>query len=175
LQSGLQELVIRNAGGSNLLINSLTLGGTNAAQFVLQDNNVYPLSLGQGDTARVSVAFAPSSTGLKQANVDIAANTGNYQVPLSGTGTFGVGITEPVDKTINVFPLPASTFLHVTYPGGLENVKLFNMAGQLQCERSCGGKPIITIDLKGFSNGTYQLISTGTDGSRHSVTVMVHK
>jgi hypothetical protein len=173
MQSAFQKLVIKNAGTGNLLLNSLALGGSNVSHFMLQDTNTYPISLGQGDSAMVSVAFSPSSNGLKQAQLDIMTNTGNYQVPLTGTGVYGVGITEPQINTVSVFPVPANELIQVAYPGGLKNIKLFNGSGQLKYEQSYDGTSPITFNVKVYSNGIYRLQCTGSDGTKHTVSVVI--
>jgi hypothetical protein len=173
LQSGVQNLVIRNTGGGTLLINSVDKNGTNAAQFILQDNNSYPISLVHGDSAVVSVAFAPSSTGLKTASVDISASTGFYQVPLSGTGTSGVGLEEFDHKVVSVFPNPAGEFLRIFSSSALQNIKMVTLSGQLQYEKSCNGQSFLNIGVTSFNNGVYSLRCETEDGAVHFIPVII--
>ncbi len=174
-QSPWVDIVISNTGAGTLLINNLVLSGSNISQFVLQDNNTYPVSIGPADSAVVSVAFAPTSVGMKSASVNISTNTGNHQVPLTGTGGYGVGLSENGENAITVFPNPAKESLNVSYPGGLKSIRFYDISGSLKYERSCSGKQLLTIDLTGFSNGIYNLRCTANDGSQHSVSVVVRR
>ncbi len=172
-QSPWVDIVIRNTGAGTLLINNLVLSGNNISQFVLQDNNTYPVSIGPADSAVVSVAFAPTSIGMKSASVNISTNTGNHQVPLTGTGGYGVGVSEEGDEVLTVYPNPASTSTQVSIPGGTENLRIYNSSGQLVYENLCGGKRIHVIDVKDLPNGIYAVQSTGQYGLVHSLKLVI--
>lgn len=83
-----QQFTISNNGGGTLTITSgnISLTGTNANQFALADSNTYPISLTAGQTAKVYVRFAPTTSGYKSANLTIVDNTvdATQNVPLSG-------------------------------------------------------------------------------------------
>jgi hypothetical protein len=85
-----QVFTISNTGVGTLVINpAISISGTNADQFILTDGNTYPLNLTTGQTATVSVAFMPTSEGVKNANLIIVDNLGaktSNSVPLTGTG-----------------------------------------------------------------------------------------
>lgn len=164
IQSPFSELVIRNEGGSILMVNNLVLMGNHVSQFILQDNNTYPISIGQGDSAIVSVAFLPSSAGLKEAFIDINTNLGDFQAPLSGKGVFGVGLNEPRNNTFTVFPNPVTTHVNIAFLSGMESVRLYNSNGQLLLEKLCEGAANVTIDMKNFSKGLYFIQMAGSDG-----------
>ncbi len=96
-QSQPQTFVLRNDGGGTLTISSVVLTGTDVSQFILTDNNIYPVSLNQGQSITVDVRFAPTSLSNKSANLTITHNASGSptDVPLTGTG---------VDYTITTFP-----------------------------------------------------------------------
>lgn len=83
-----QQFTISNSGGGTLTITSgnISLTGTDANQFALADSNTYPISLTAGQTAKVYVRFAPTTSGYKSANLTIVDNTvdATQNVPLSG-------------------------------------------------------------------------------------------
>lgn len=85
-----QVFTISNTGAGTLIIDpAISISGTNADQFILTDGNTYPLSLTVGQSATVSVAFMPTSEGVKNANLIIVDNLGaktSNSVPLTGTG-----------------------------------------------------------------------------------------
>jgi len=83
-----QVFTITNTGGGALSINNggISISGTDASQFLLIDNNSYPINLTNGQTAQVRVLFAPTSTGAKSANLHIDDNTGGHDIAITGTG-----------------------------------------------------------------------------------------
>ena len=174
-QSPSRELVMKNSGSGNLLINSVALGGANVSQFQLTDNNSYPISLGYGDSAIVSVAFFPTSSGNKAADVDFSTNTGSFQVSLSGKGIPGVGITELKKKTITVTPNPAASFVTVNSLEEIEVVKMYNRIGQLVFEKPCKGLKSQIIDVTEFKPGLYFIFAVAANGSGLKVPVIISR
>lgn len=84
-----QTFTIRNNGTGILQINSVQKSGTDVSQFILTDNNTYPVSLAMNQAITVSLVFLPTSIGEKSANLQITDNlTGKsvHLVPLSGSG-----------------------------------------------------------------------------------------
>jgi len=83
-----QVFTISNTGGGTLSIDpgGLILSGPDAGNFLLSDNNTYPVNLNNGQSTTVSVQFAPNSTGAKSINMHIDNNAGPIDIPLSGTG-----------------------------------------------------------------------------------------
>jgi len=88
-ESANQVFTISNTGGGTLVIDpAVSITGTNADQFMLTDGNTYPLNLTAGQSATVSVAFMPTSAGVKEASLVIVDNLakGTNNIPLTGTG-----------------------------------------------------------------------------------------
>ena len=97
-----QTFTFSNTGIGTLDISGVALSGQNPGEFVLTDGNSYPLSLAEGQSATLQVAFDPTSGGAKTANIVFTrAGDGKtvYNVPLSGMG---------VDPTIVSFPFRES-------------------------------------------------------------------
>ncbi|MDZ4121182.1 MAG: choice-of-anchor D domain-containing protein, partial [Candidatus Cloacimonadaceae bacterium] len=91
-----QEFIISNSGGGTLIINSLSIQGSNT--FSIQNPPTLPLNLGAGISTTINVAFAPTADGAFTANlviVDNLASKASRTVPLTGTG---------FDSQITVFP-----------------------------------------------------------------------
>jgi hypothetical protein len=83
--SGAQVVTISSTGTSPLLINSITIAGTNAGDFA-QTNNCGS-SLAPGSSCTINVTFAPTAAGLRSATLSISDNVpGTPTVALSGTG-----------------------------------------------------------------------------------------
>ncbi|MDD3664551.1 MAG: choice-of-anchor D domain-containing protein [Bacteroidales bacterium] len=83
-----QLFTIENSGTGTLTLEtgSITLTGADADQFTITDNNTYPINLTAGQTATVSVAFAPTTAGSKTANLQLVHNAAGSptSVALSG-------------------------------------------------------------------------------------------
>jgi len=90
--SAAQAVRLVNSGSSALSISSITLTGTNAADFA-QSNNC-PASLAVNATCTVNVTFTPASPGARSANLTFTdSDAGSPQnVALSGTGTTTIPI-----------------------------------------------------------------------------------
>src|SRR6185436_7884724 len=74
--SNSQAITISNTGNFTLTIpaGGLTFTGTDAAQFVITSPTTLPLAIAPGATADIQVAFAPTSTGVKVATLNIQSN-----------------------------------------------------------------------------------------------------
>ncbi|MGE0127958.1 MAG: choice-of-anchor D domain-containing protein [Blastocatellales bacterium] len=81
------SIEIRNDGASNLVVNELKMVGQNTADFHFTAE--WPFTLLPGDRRPIIVSFAPTSTGAKQAVLQIISSAGNQpqvDVQLNGNG-----------------------------------------------------------------------------------------
>ena len=111
-----QNITLTNTGSSTLTISSISVTGTNAADF--GQTNGCGGSLGAGSQCFIVVTFTPSIIGAESASVSVSDNaSGSPQtVPLSGTG---VTVTPPVSVTpIILGSLPSGT-VGTSYSGEL--------------------------------------------------------
>ncbi|MFO7659847.1 MAG: choice-of-anchor D domain-containing protein, partial [Candidatus Cloacimonadaceae bacterium] len=69
-----QIFTVSNAGTGSLGINSITLSGTDAAQFLLTDNITYPLALSAGESIIFNLSFLPFAEGSFSAYLTIIDN-----------------------------------------------------------------------------------------------------
>ncbi len=83
-----RTFTIQNPGTANLSISSITMSGTNAALFTV--GGLSPVSpIPPGNSATFTVTFAPGTTGLKTATVNIAnsdCDEAPYDFSVQGTG-----------------------------------------------------------------------------------------
>ncbi len=94
-QSQVQTVTVTNTGNANLLLGTVSISGTNAADFSLIGNLCASQTIGwvaPNNTCTVGVAFTPSLTTSESASLSFADNAsgGPQSVGLSGTGTTGV-------------------------------------------------------------------------------------
>lgn len=88
-QSASQGFTILNTGSADLVIGSLSLTGTGASEFSIQNDNCSSQTLLPVGTCTVDVVFSPTSSDTKSANLAISSNdleTPVLDIPLSGTG-----------------------------------------------------------------------------------------
>jgi beta-propeller repeat-containing protein/HYDIN/CFA65/VesB family protein/ASPM-SPD-2-Hydin domain-containing protein len=86
--SAAKTVKLTNKGTAPLTIASITVGGTNAGDFL--ESNTCPLgpsTLAIGASCTISVTFAPSATGTRTAAVTITDNASNSPQKISLTGS----------------------------------------------------------------------------------------
>ena len=87
--SGSQSVTLTNTGTAALSISSITIGGTNPADFSPSNNcPLSPSTLAVNASCTISATFTPTASGSRTASLSIADNaSGNpHSVALSGTG-----------------------------------------------------------------------------------------
>ena len=84
-----KSLVVQNVGALNLTIFSVTITGTNAAEFLITSDPCTGSTLTPGATCTIMVVFAPTTVNPASASLVITSNAANdpvLGVPLSGNG-----------------------------------------------------------------------------------------
>ncbi|HSW56518.1 MAG TPA: choice-of-anchor J domain-containing protein, partial [Ignavibacteriaceae bacterium] len=81
-----QNFIITNIGVGTLTISAGSLTGANSDQFVISAES-YPISIGAGASDTVAVTFAPTSAGVKSANLQLTHNAVGSPaiIPLTGS------------------------------------------------------------------------------------------
>jgi hypothetical protein len=114
------NFTITNTGIGTLTINSggITLTGTNANQFSL-GSITYPISLNNGESRQITVNFAPTSAGVKNASLQIVHNAPGSPaiVPLSGNALPAGILFEDFSGTT----FPPEGWLAINNDGGTKN------------------------------------------------------
>jgi hypothetical protein len=100
-------LTIGNSGPTALAINSITLSGGNAADFVL--NNQCGASIASGRNCTVRIRFSPTATGLRTAS--LLVNTSDIGTPQASVALRGTGMAPALSATpgILTFSSPLNT------------------------------------------------------------------
>ena len=83
--SSTQTLTISNTGGSNLSVTSVTVSGSAFSM----SGATFPMTIGAGQSAGLTVKFSPTTTGNFTGTVTVASNASNSvsAVTLSGSAT----------------------------------------------------------------------------------------
>ena len=70
----IQTFTVTNTGNADLIIGSLSITGTDAAEFSVQNDNCSGQTLAPQGTLTVEIKFSPISTGAKSATLNIPSN-----------------------------------------------------------------------------------------------------
>lgn len=108
-----RTITVKNTGQGTLSLSAISTSGTNTNQFVLSGLPAFPANINAGSSISFSVAFNPSSTGLKTAAVNISSNdpsNPSLSIPLRGLGTAGLGgANEPsLQALLNLLEIQAN-------------------------------------------------------------------
>jgi hypothetical protein len=88
--SSSQTFTISNKGALDLEIGSITIGGTHASHFIIENDNCSAQTLAPGETATFDMVFSPNSAGKKEASITIQSNdpvNPAFNVQVTGTAT----------------------------------------------------------------------------------------
>ena len=88
--TSIQTFTVTNTGNEeDLVIGTLSITGTDASEFSIENDNCSGQTVAPSDTCTVDVLFAPTSEGSESANLSLLSNdpdTPTLDVPLTGTG-----------------------------------------------------------------------------------------
>ncbi|MBZ5597925.1 MAG: choice-of-anchor D domain-containing protein [Acidobacteriia bacterium] len=93
MKSAAKTVTLTNSGTADLIISSITIGGSDPQDFA-QTNNC-PGTVPPSGSCTISVTFMPTTTGTRTGTVSIADNASNspQTVSLTGKGTSAGGVT----------------------------------------------------------------------------------
>jgi hypothetical protein len=103
-------VTLSNTGNATLTITSITLGGSNAADFA--QSGTCGASLTAGANCTISVTFKPAAAGARVASITISSNdpvNPTLTVALSGTGTAPVASVSPTSLGFGNQPINTSS------------------------------------------------------------------
>jgi hypothetical protein len=82
----------------------------------------------------------------------------------------GINQTENTQNSITIFPNPSTGFFSIESPIPIDGYSLYNMHGQLICERVTNNTYSTSIDLSSHSNGIYIIrLYSNTNTSTHKI------
>jgi len=86
--SQVKSFQITNTGKANLMTGTISLTGSNSAEFSIQNFDCSWKNIAPSESCTMNLLFSPVSKGGKNANLEILSNASDNatQIPLSGTG-----------------------------------------------------------------------------------------
>lgn len=161
-------IVIENTGGADMTLGLPTLTGTGAAHFIL-DTTGYLTTLPAGSSTSFTVAFDPTSTGQKDAVINITHNDVTtptpFLIPITGNGVTvapAIAVRETSSTgTPLANPAPAAGILAF----GNQAIGTISTAAFIYVENT--GTANLNLTAPNFSTGTteFTINATGFAGA----------
>jgi len=114
-------------------------------QYVIEDSLMYFVKAQQGGVYKlVFDGFTGSSTGISTFNTTLLS---------------ALGINDPLDEEVRVFPNPASDFIQVTLPANSADATagLYDLSGKLLISWNLNGSSQARLEVKEINTGLYIL------------------
>ncbi len=172
-----QSATLTNSGGSSLTVSQATLPGTS---FTL-GGLALPLTLGAGQSATVSVVFAPQSTGSSSGNIAFTSNasTPAVNLPVSGTavtpgtltanptslalGSVQVGNSTSVSETLTNTGGSSVTISQANVTGAIFSLSGLTLPLTLTSNQSVTFTATFTPTGAGALNGSLSVVSNASN------------
>jgi hypothetical protein len=175
ITSAPQKVTLQNTGNINLTITSIQITGTNSGDFN-QTNNC-PSSLSPNNSCQISVTFEPTTTGTRNAAVNITDNAPNspQSVPLTGVGVVPAVTFSPKSLTFAtqlVFTTSKAQPVTLTNTGaGVLKINHIGVASPFQQTNNCpsslgpGANCTITVKFHPTTKGVFHGTVSVTDNA----------
>ena len=146
--SGAQTVRFTNNGLSTIVVPTVTKGGPDGSQFVIQTDGCSGATVQPGNFCEVSVVFRPDSVGAKFSSLNIGALPNPRVVTLTGVG---------IDPILTITPVGPVDFGNVIVdgPGGNYSLRSFTVTNNSQ-------NPVV-VPAPLFSNTAFGAIINGND------------
>jgi choice-of-anchor B domain-containing protein len=127
------------------------LNGAIANAEVITEQNAYTVTIAGVENLQ---------PGDYSANLLLISNFGEqYEVPINFTVCTVNNISEPNAGSLNVYPNPAQTKLHVVIPSGIETIEIIDAAGRIVQRDTAKANEVASIDIRNLASGHYILKS----------------
>ena len=159
------SFIVFNRGISSVNIDSITINGTNPANFSVDTTS---FSLDPGDSISVSVFFAPDALDNFSATINIYSIGGNGTINLNGTGIISTDIEENVELFPDEFQLyqnypnpfnPSTTIKYQIQDISFVTLKVYDVLGNevaiLINEEKLAGSYEVSFSATNLSSGIY--------------------
>jgi len=151
--SAAQAETVTNTGTANLIISTVTMGGTNASDFAKSGDTCSGATVTPNGTCTVSVTFTPSATGSRTATLAINDNAANSPQTVSLTGT-GTG------TAVSLSPTSLSFGAQLVGSSSLKTVTLTNLGSTPLTISSLSVVSFAPLTPRGTKAGDFAIQST---------------
>ena len=180
-----RTFTIKNEGPASLKVSNITFTGANASEFTLVGAPTFPLTLAANATQTITVKFAPTAIGLRNAMLNINSNDfdeSNYAVALRGVSLNATGIAALANGGgLKLYPNPTGEAATVELSlKATETIQLsvLDMSGRTViggAETQYGaGDHKLSVNTSGLANGTYFVQLAAGNGVTRMKLVVIH-
>ncbi len=159
------SISISNLGNSDLKITSLSLVGSDKANYSVVKDNL-PMTIAEGEAHNIEVTFTPKSEGNKMAVLSIVsdADNGAQQITLNGMGNDPNSIFESPYGVLEVsnYPNPAQGMTNIDFilpNDSYVNLNLFDVNGRfigtIYRNQASQGKNSVRFSTENIATGLY--------------------
>jgi|CZKD01.1.fsa_nt_gi hypothetical protein len=152
-----QTVTLTNTGNAALNISGIQVAGDYA-----QTNNC-PSTVAAGATCTISVAFAPTTSGIRSGTVTVSDNVAGspQSVGLSGAGSDFSLATSPASAIVKAGATASYTLTVASIGGTFANAVKLTCSGA-PAKTTCGLSPSSVIPGSGTATATVTISTTGT-------------
>ena len=139
-----QTFTINNTGNADLEIGTISITGTDASEFTIQNDNCSGRTIAPSGACTVDVVFSPTSAGAKSANLTIPSNDPGIptlNVALNGTGVIIVKGDINADGSVDL----TDTILALQVMAGIEPSATVNKEADVNGDGKIGMEEAIYI------------------------------
>ncbi|HDL20960.1 MAG TPA: choice-of-anchor D domain-containing protein, partial [Nitrospirae bacterium] len=140
-----ETFTISNNGTADLIISTVSLTGTDPAEFAIQVDNCTGQTVLPSGSCTIDAVFAPTGTGAKSADISIASNdpdTPTLSIPLTGTG---------LTSSTDLVATPSSKDYGDVTVGDTSSVQTFTVTNNGDSQRSINSVYLTGSNLDQFS------------------------
>ncbi len=160
----LKSYKIVNTGNDVLVVASINITGSHAAEFVL-GSMTFPQNIPAGGSLSFDINFTPTAEGIRTATVNVSSNDMDiaavYDFGIQGTATKKViGISEnKLSDMVSFYPNPANGELYISLPAGMVSagIRIISTDGKIVWYQGAVTEGPNHIDVSGLAVGVYMV------------------
>ncbi len=176
-----KTFVIQNNGIGNLVINGIALKGLNNSEFKIMNPPTFPLSINSNSIYSFEVQFAPTTVGVKNANIELTSNDVDeriFKFDIKGNSTQNTNTNQVKSSSeIIVYPNPTNDVLNIKFLNNNQKnatIGLFDLQGKniLNNSYSINPNENIMINTKNIQSGIY-FIEIRSDNKIEKIKIVI--
>ena len=166
---------IKNAGPADLVIDGISIGGANASEFTPDGFPSFPLTIAANSAQSIKIKFAPTTVGLRKANVMVESNDfdeSEFDFAIQGVGLNPADVENTsLSQYVKLYPNPtrdmATVAINLAQPQTVA-ITVVSMNGKIVAapiqQKLGAGEQKVNVSTANLPNGNYYVvISSGEE------------